>query len=275
MSNGCNDLKLNKLASSYEYKNNDWFNLHISLEKYSYDKHCFYNTNGQNYLRKGWEWTQALYGLKKLNMLSDDKTALGIGAGRECVIFYLCDCLKSVVATDLYGNEKWNSDYGKESDPNFVSVPEKYCPNKFNKEHLKILNMNGTDLQFDDNSFDIVWSLSSIEHFGGHDAASKAMNEMARVTKPNGIVVVATEFLLLDEYSHPDFFNKADLFQYIINANHNLKLIQEIDFTLPPPECLIDSILFNPDGVRRLRRHIVLNDGEIQWTSIILFFRKN
>lgn len=274
MLNQCNDYKLNKLANIYEYENPEWLNLHLSLEQYSMDKHCFFNTNGSNYVRKGWEWTQAIYGLKKLNMLSNDKTALGVGAGRECVIFYLCDRLKSVVATDLYGNKKWNSIFGKESDPNFLRFPEKYCPKPFNQEHLKILKMDGTNLQFDDNSFDIVWSLSSIEHFGGHEASSKAVNEMARVTKPDGIVVIATEYLLLDEYTHQEYFNKSDLHKYIIKANKNLKLVQDIDFSFPSPECLIDSILFNPEGVLRLRRHIVLNDGKIQWTSILFFLRK-
>jgi SAM-dependent methyltransferase len=274
MQNQCGEVKLNKLVSICDYHNPEWFSLHSDLEKYSFDKHCFFNTNGNNYYRKGWEWTQALYGLKQLNMLSNYKNALGVGAGRECVIFYLCDCLKSVVATDLYGNTKWNSIFGKESDPNFLKFPEKYCPKSFNKDHLKILNMDGTTLQFDDNSFDIVWSLSSIEHFGGHDAASKSINEMARVTKPNGVVVIATEYLLLSEYTHPEYFNKSDLYGYIVNANENLELIQDIDFSLPSPECLIDSIVFNSEGVQRLRRHIVLNDGKIQWTSIALFFRK-
>jgi hypothetical protein len=97
---------------------------------------------------------------------------------------------------------------------------------------------------------------------------------MARVTKSKGIIVIATEFLLLDEYTHPEYFNKSDLYKYIINADKNLELIQEIDFALPPEEFLIDSIICNQEGVQRLRRHVILNDGNFQWTSIILFFRK-
>jgi len=40
---------------------------------------------------------------------------------------------------------------------------------------------------------------------------------------------------------------------------------------LPPTEYLIDSIVF-PHGIDRTRRHIVLNDGYAQWTSILAFF---
>jgi ubiquinone/menaquinone biosynthesis C-methylase UbiE len=133
--------------------------------------------------------------------------------------------------------------------------------------------MNALDLRFADESFDFVWSLSSIEHFGSHAAAADAMREMARVVRPGGIVAVATELLLLDEYDHDEYFTRPQIDQYVVNASDRLALIEPIDWTLPPVEYLIDSIAL-PEGVHRRRRHVVLNDGSVQWTSILIFLRK-
>lgn len=132
---------------------------------------------------------------------------------------------------------------------------------------------SGTDLEFPDAEFDFCWSMSSIEHFGGHDAAAQTMREMARVIKPGGVVAVATEYLLLPEYRHPEYFTSSELRQSIIDASDCLELVSELDETLVPYEYLIDSIIV-PAGVDRRRRHVVLNDGNVQWTSVMLFFRK-
>jgi SAM-dependent methyltransferase len=54
--------------------------------------------------------------------------------------------------------------------------------------------MDGTALAFRDATFDIAYSLSSIEHFGGWAGARRAVEEMTRVVRPGGLVVVATEW---------------------------------------------------------------------------------
>jgi hypothetical protein len=84
---------------------------------------------------------------------------------------------------------------------------------------------------------------------------------------------LATELLLLDEYVHPEYFSRADLERYVVDASPDLEIPEPIDWSLPPPEYLIDSIVI-PNGVHRFRRHVVINDGNVQWTSVIVFFRK-
>ena len=96
---------------------------------------------------------------------------------------------------------------------------------------------------------------------------------MARVTREGGIVAVATEYLLLEEYTHPEFFNRHELFKFVVHASPRLKLVEPLDLTLPPPEYLVDSVVV-PQGVDKTRRHIVLNDGVVQWTSVMVFLRK-
>ena len=46
--------------------------------------------------------------------------------------------------------------------------------------------MNGRNLLFEDESFDVVFSISSIEHFGGHKEAARSVREMVRVFSPAG-----------------------------------------------------------------------------------------
>lgn len=247
--------------------------VHKAIEPYSIDKHVFKHTNGGHVVRKGWEWTHCIYGLEQLGYLDPEKTALGVGAGRECLIFYLADRLRNVVALDLYGNELWSSTGGREASAEVVQDPQRFCPAPARLDKISFVNGSGTDLRFEDSSFDICWSMSSIEHFGGHEAAARAMQEMGRVTKPGGVVAVATEYLLLEDYSHPEYFTRAELIQYLVNASSQLRLIGSVRWDTLSPEYLIDSIVF-PHGVDRYRRHVVLNDGYVQWTSVLLFLHK-
>ena len=99
-----------------------------------------------------------------------------------------------------------------------------------------------------------------------------AVREMARVVRPGGIVAIATEWLLLQEYTHPEFFNRSEVFQYLVDPFDNLELISPVDFHTLTYEYLVDSIVY-PSGIKRLRRHVILNDGRVQSTSIFLFFR--
>ena len=58
--------------------------------------------------------------------------------------------------------------------------------------------MDALDLRYEDGSFDAVYSLSSIEHFGGLDGVRRALAEQHRVVKPGGIVAFTTEVIVND-----------------------------------------------------------------------------
>jgi SAM-dependent methyltransferase len=262
------------LTNPAAYLDSRWSQLHSDLGTFSYEAHIFGSNYPPNVYRKGWEWTQTIYGLERLGMLQPDHRAIGVGAGRECVIFWLGDRLKKVVATDLYGNDDWTFKGGKEADAGVLIDPQKFCPRPIRREVIEFRVMDGTDLgTYDDGSFDFAWSLSSIEHFGGHVRAQEAVREMARVVRPGGVVVIATEFLLLADQEHPEYFNRSDIERYVVGASPSLELVEPIDWSWPQPEYLVDSVV-SPQGVDRTRRHVVLNDGEVQWTSILMFFRR-
>jgi len=269
--------RLNELTNPDKWDNPAWMNIHRELESYAVDKHCFSDTKAYAY-RKGWEWTQCLWGLHTLGAIDKKAKALGVGAGHEPVLYYLTDHIREVVGTDLYGNDDWSNNAvgGNEADAAALENADAFCPRSYEKSRLSLMHMDGTDLQFKDEHFDFVWSLSSIEHFGGHARAKQAMTEMARVTKKNGIVAVATEFIITPDCSdHPEFFTKALFEKYILHASPRLKPVEAMNYQLPPLEYLIDPIMIHLNGdVHRTRHHIILNNGHVQWTSVICFFRR-
>lgn len=266
-------MPLSEVINVARYEDPEWVFLHRHIESYSTDKHVFRHTSGEIY-RKGWEWTHCLYGLSKLGAITPDTRALGVGAGREPVIFWLADHVREVVATDLYGNETWSMNNGAEAPAGILEDATKYCPRVINTDCIRFENADGTNLPYPDKSFDVCWSLSSIEHFGGHEAARLAMQEMARVTRSGGIVCVATEHLILPDQVHPEYFTREQIERFLIGATNDLELVDGITWELPPHEYLVDQICVNSDGVHRLRRHVILNDGHHQWTSFMLFMRK-
>ena len=90
--------------------------------------------------------------------------------------------VKHVYATDLYGElEKWN----KEAPSTFLNNPKKYAPFPYKEDALTVLRMDGTKLEFPSETFDIAFSFSSIEHFGGknHEGALKSYERNGKSIK--------------------------------------------------------------------------------------------
>lgn len=265
---------LNELTNLDKWSNPEWLQMHLELSAYSVARHCFSRDKSLAY-RKGWEWTQAIYGLKLLGAIQPQAKGLGVGAGHEPLLFYFADRIAEVIGTDLYGNAKWSAHGGKEADSAILNDAAKYCPRNFDRSKLRLMVMDGTELKFTDDSFDFVWSLSSIEHFGTHKAARKSIREMARVTKPGGFVVVATEFIIGPKgRSHPEYFTRAHFDRFVLRASPMLLPIQPMSYVLPSAECLANPIQVGTDEGRHLRPHVVLHDGNVQWTSAIVFFKK-
>lgn len=265
-------VPLSEVIDPARHDDPDWAALHRDIESYAVDKHVFRHWSGEVH-RKGYEWTQCIFGLEALGAIRPDARALGVGAGHEAVIFWLADHISHVTATDLYGNEKWQSTPGGEGKAEVLVQPQQYCARTINTDKISFQVADGTKLPYPDASFDFCWSLSSIEHFGSHDAAAIAMREMARVTKPGGIVCVATEMLLDDQASHPEFFTARELKRYILRATGDLALVDTMNWNLPPREYLDDPVLLWGEA-NRLRRHVVMQDGSTRYTSVIAFFRK-
>jgi SAM-dependent methyltransferase len=142
----------------------------------------------------------------------------------------------------------------------------------YEKDNLQVLRMDGTKLDFDDEIFDFAFSLSSIEHFGSRDNIKKAMSELFRVIKPNGVLCLTTE-LILNNSHHQEYFSFDELKEYILGSTKFQLVGGDIDLSISNT-LFNDPIDISIEKNLRISPHIILKDGEVIWTSIALFLRK-
>jgi len=220
--------------------------------------------------RKAFEWTQCIFGLEQLGVLTPQARVLGVAAGHECVLYYLANRVAQVVATDLYEGS-FAGGLAAEADPDFLRDPARYAPFPYRRSALTPMAADALNLPFRDGEFDVVYSLSSIEHFGGHEGSARGMIEMARVLRPGGICCVSTEWIL--EGGDDDEFFTPDAFQRYVVGTPGLEVVGGAIDDKPPDRVLIDDPIWTAGDVERTP-HIVLGRGSLRWTSVIVFLRK-
>ena len=130
--------------------------------------------------RKDWEWARGIVAMKRYGKIKRGNTAIGVGTGTEPVPFFLANELQHVYATDFYGEN--GADWSTSAPLDFLYNPKRYAPFPYREDALTVLSMDGTKLGFRSESFDLAFSFSSIEHFGGknHSGALSSMHEIER-----------------------------------------------------------------------------------------------
>lgn len=90
------------------------------------------------------------------------------------------------------------------------SAAQRYCP----QADLRVADLESSPLPFDDNTFDVVYSKSVIEHFYYPE---KLIKEIYRVIKPGGLVITLCpdwEFnyrIYFEDYTHRTPFMQSSL----------------------------------------------------------------
>ena len=263
--------KLNRLCYVEDWQNPEIRDALAELQK----------LNPQGFIhRKDWEWAIGLMAMKRFGKINESSAAIGVGSGIEPIPFYLASKISRVYATDLYeDDESW-----KQAAPSeFLKDPKKYSPFPYREDALTVLRMDGANLDFPDDTFDIAFSFSSIEHFGGenHSGALKAMREIERVLKPGGIAVISTEYILNDK-EHPEFFNKRTIHSDLIDRLDKLKLVEPLDLRITTNT--LDTVIdYNSEAriwdtldleYKRTHSHIVIKYYNILLTSVMVVLQK-
>jgi SAM-dependent methyltransferase len=255
---------------------------------------------GREVHRKLWEYAMLGLFLDEAGALREDASILAIAAGTEEPLFWLANRAGRVVATDIYGE----GDFAyREAAATMLSDPAAFAPYPYRAERLEVRSMNALALDFPGESFDAVYSLSSIEHFGGPRETAAAAREMARVLRPGGHAVIVTECLL---GRHPldvpllnyairlasrgrrcatatprrratDVFTPRELQRDIVGPS-GLELVQPLSLA-QSPRSRDNIIRWNSDGTLDPERdasrpHIVLQAFGAPWTSVFLALRK-
>jgi SAM-dependent methyltransferase len=143
--------------------------------------------------RKNWEYAMLTLFLEDTGLLLEDTRILSVGAGHEAVLFWLANRVAKVVAIDIYGEGTFSAG---EADRTMLSDPAGFSPYPYRESHLEVRHMDAKQLEFEDGSFDAVFSLSSIEHFGTWADIRRSAQEIGRVLRPGGAAFIATECFL-------------------------------------------------------------------------------
>ena len=140
--------------------------------------------------RKFWEYATLTLFLEDVGGLRDDAEVLSVGAGHEEVLFWVANKVGRVVATDIYGEGSFGE---AEADASMLTDPGAFAPYPYPEDRLEAVRMDARALNFPDASFDAVFTLSSIEHFGSPDDIAQSAREIERVLRPGGHAFVVTE----------------------------------------------------------------------------------
>ncbi len=252
------DVQLCELANPAKWDNDEWLDILRGLGL-SDDKLLMH--------RKPYEFTQLIYGCRRLGMIREDASFVSIGAGHEQVLYWLANHVQRVVATDMYEGS-WQDERAREGDPTVLRNPERFAPFPYRREHLEFMKMDGRRLEFADATFDVSYSLSSIEHFGGLEGAGQTMCEMARVLKPGGILALATEYVIAGP-PHEETFQPEEVNELVHLSG--LELVEPIDDQVYH-RYEARPVLLQVDPYESPHMTVQLDDTV--FTSVMLFLRK-
>jgi SAM-dependent methyltransferase len=252
------DTQLCELANPAKWDNPEWLRYLRELT-IADDKASMH--------RKGYEFAQLLYGMERLGQLRPEASVLSVGAGHEHVLYWLANHVGRVVATDLYEGV-WQDVQAQEGDAGVLRRPEAYAPFPYRTDRLTFLKMDGRRLAFRSETFDVAYSLSSIEHFGGLDGACDTLDEMARVLKPGGLIAIATEYVLSGP-PHDETFQPRELAALIDRPG--LRLVQPIDDRVYDRyEYAAIDLYANPYQTP----HMVVRFDDTVFTTVMVFLQK-
>ncbi|HEX7140287.1 MAG TPA: methyltransferase domain-containing protein, partial [Vicinamibacterales bacterium] len=252
------DTQLCELANPAKWDNPEWIDLlkSIGLQGEKQSMH-----------RKAYEFTQLAYGMKRLGFLHDATRVVSVGAGHEAILYWLANHVGQVMATDTYEGV-WQNVQSREGDAGVMKAPKDYAPFPYREDRLLFLQMNALGLGLRGGVMDVAYSLSSIEHFGGVDGAIRAIDEMARVVRPGGLVAFATEYVI-DGPRHEETFTPAQ-FDQLMNRP-GLTLVGPFDRSVYSRyEYSAVDLYGNPHQTP----HMVVRFNDTVFTTAMVFLRK-
>jgi SAM-dependent methyltransferase len=181
--------------------------------------------------RKDWETAMGIRTFEHHGLLDGKHEFLGVAAGTEPLIYCLTRYARRVFATDLYMTP---GEWAITAATSMLYDQGSHWPSDWNPRRLVIQHMNALNLLYEDESFDGVFSTSSVEHFGDYEVLHRAMDEIFRVLRPGGIAAFTTEYRL----SGPPpgvpgtlMFDRSEVEEHLIGGRA-WKLLSPLDVTV-------------------------------------------
>lgn len=221
---------------------------------------------------KLWEWAMLYHGLDALGYLRENVSAVGLGCGTEPLIFALANRVKHVIATDLYSPKSawFHARLNTEDLSGTTTIP-------FPVERLSVRNMdfeNGYDVPED--SADLIWSTSSVEHVSSRDALAALFMKIARSLKTDGVFAMTTDWYLAGPSCyepHRIIFDRETLNMALRDVP--LRLVSALDLRISSQwENAPCWPGFRSGQLGRPQVTFVLENGETVFTSVCMFFKR-
>jgi SAM-dependent methyltransferase len=270
-------VPLNKVCEIEDFRNPGLLAVVRELEPEHVQNHPDYPAKFEH--RKAWEFAQLMNGAARLGAVTGESLVFSIAAGHERPVFAFTNQARMVFATDIYGAGEFS---GRESASSMLLNPDDFAPFPYNRNRLVVQYMDALDLRHEDSTFDLVFCLSSIEHFGGFDGARRALQEMHRVCKQGGIVMLTTECVVNGAPAPPlpdlELFSPK-LLDLLVKSVPGLTPIEPIQYCISEATrntvLSFDQVVCDLQQGRIVYPHIVLEIGGCHFTSVSVFFRKS
>jgi SAM-dependent methyltransferase len=213
--------------------------------------------------RKFWEYAMLTLFLEDVGRLNEQTVALSVGAGHEEVLYWLTNEIGRVVATDIYGEGTF-----VEADDAMLKDPGRFAPYAYIRDRLDVRRMDARSLRFKDATFDVVFSLSSIEHFGSKQDIQQAASEIGRVLRPGGHAFIVTECFLSRHVTNSRVLQSAVRIATLGRVCENATLRRRALDVFTPRE--LESLIVRPSGLELLQPLDTTISPET-WENVILW----
>jgi ubiquinone/menaquinone biosynthesis C-methylase UbiE len=221
--------------------------------------------------RKIWEKSAVLYAVRSLGFLDRKMKGLGIGVGTESLPFFFSRFCEKIVGIDRYESKVWESAG--------MSVEDAYenPPVPYDRDRLVFLDCDMRSLDFQDEEFDFIWSVSAVEHVDTTDEYVKTFLEMSRVLKPGGVAFITTEWNLVPRnpvYTRGLIVLDKVLYPWLIAHIGNMKPVKKLNPDQPRNIDHVMAVRFRDSLGRTTRPCINVLSGGSFITPVFLVFRR-
>lgn len=228
--------------------------------------------------RKHWEYAHLLNGLEHLGAIRPDSWLLSVAGGHEEPAYELTNHVRWMFVVDMYGTSEFSDREARES---ILINPSAFTYVPHNPRRLVMQYMNALDLRFENDTFDAVFCLSSVEHFGGFGGAVRALSELHRVLRVGGIGVITTECIVNGEpvFDNPFLYLfTPELLDQLARSIPGFEPVEPIDFHVS--EVSMATVASQQHAVELARQnltqypHVVMEREGRYFTSAAVFLRK-
>ncbi len=232
---------------------------------------------GSAHNRPAWESIQIYRGLKTLGLLEGNSTALGLGAGPDCLVYAFANRCHQAVSVDAVDAAVLDDSQQRSAMATSGAASRNETSAACQRERLtgRPLDITLAMADYPDASFDFVWSCCAIEQLNNFRDLHQAYQAIHRVLKPGGIAALITRFNVTDRPLYEPnslVIDRQWLKAWLTGSD---PLIHGFELLDQPDDGVSDRPENQPVARKQLTGSIQLYRNDIVLNSMALFLRKS